>query len=1542
MFYTDKPSVIPSLAPSFSFVSQQYSLASHNFSSGPFPLVLDFVQEVNTIEIHIESNSTAENALLVNFGAVLADSCLLWPKSTAFSQSFSFDFNWYITSFTNDHTKYSFISYPSVVIAEKRGYIGTPSSLSNIIGLFNFQTSFALPNYANLSCLRIPIHLGSNDSIRYISLNSQSVFDGTSIASELILESYFEPFNILDIGVYSSEGNGTTFSIFFSAPVEQCAIQLPINGLSTELISLASNAQRFDPNWIVLTDPYSADVPYFPAVLHMVPNGYYIPEDGRSGWISGHYHPSTVKGLYTFQFSFTLAFYSNFSCIDVPISIAAASEIIEVKLNGHQLPWNLSAIQPNLLSQYILKSIFLKEDDNSLQIIVDATPSNAQLYVSFGAISFDSCIPTWPQATGRDVYSEQLDENWLISATLYSGSAYSTRQAVVATSVPDNWLMNGSLGGKWIGLKSNFSIGDEAGFYTYQTSFIIPQYNNKSSSSLIIPFTIASANSIVTVKLNGQVLYDCSLQNYCGISNSKVVVLFLNQYLASFNALEIISEIPVSSSSENQYPVGLLVEFQGIILPRSTGLSSYDFDLSWLLISAPYVINGESTPAFIVSHPNEHWAVAPGGQWITSSDSLDGVDIVGFFTYQTNFYIGSFTNYSCLALPFNIAAASEVQQIILNGQLVYECCSPPISFSQLVSLTLLTHLQPINTLQIRILNQIHDSTGILVEFGEPIDLCTQTPTVSPSIRPPIWTASPTVPSVTPSRNPTNLPTEFYSSRPTSQPSVSPTFAFVCPVGYSQWETVCVKQASFEIKCPYGYQFNPNKLGCIPATSSPTDSPTLIPSSGPSEEPTTIPTQPSLTPTILPSYLPSAAPSILPSNDPSISLLPSTYPTFDILNFKDPQLLHTYKFNDVFDKGGAPANAQLIDSTSGDFAILGDDTVTVLKGQAIFSYDSAHPHNIPYIILPHDFLGPSEVITVEIWVRYDGTCSSESILFSFGSILFPNSLVLSSNHGSLDVYVAVVYSMLSNPPSSKLYIDGKISDIVPSPGTFYHPTLSFIGSTNQSLPGMVANIDEFRLWSGELPPKVIYSHYLTGVDPSHITLSSFFTIGNITVDFLATSTQLVSVGIFGGSSQIPMFGEETVFTLQASSNSKCNFSTTFTMDPASSSSTQSVPALNYTVTLTTTAKNAPIFSDCGNAQNCICDPSSKSPISYFTETGKLSQDLVITTVDDSVYSVNFTYHSGVCFETNSAQYSTTAGPCFSPSATILKKGQNSTVNLVLLELYPEGNQWVSSANPVTALTDYTVENASIIITDLVSGRKVPQTFNYTNNFTIIPPSVVPVPVGLNYTITAGQPLPSSPYSWSFEVRVERLDSAVNHAVQGSSIPDYSIVDFTWFVPVTGVIPNEVPNYYPVASDPTMIYLVVRDPPGGGSYSTFHAGQSLTFDISVDQLETYNRHANFVSDGDIGANEQIEQSEAPAGFGIIETGADEEDVESANHQGTQTIKYSRGSESHYSVNISFSYDIATSQDPRIAGHLSDVIVGGGIDLIVSEAIQGNSFS
>ena len=53
---------------------------------------------------------------------------------------------------------------------------------------------------------------------------------------------------------------------------------------------------------------------------------------------------------------------------------------------------------------------------------------------------------------------------------------------------------------------------------------------------------------------------------------------------------------------------------------------------------------------------------------------------------------------------------------------------------------------------------------------------------------------------------------------------------------------------------------------------------------------------------------------------------------------------------------------------------------------------------------------------------------------------------------------------------------------------------------------------------------------------------------------------------------------------------------------------------------------------------------------------------------------------------------------------------------------------------------------------------------------------------------------------------------------------------------------------------------------------------------------------------------------------------------------TVSASRASETHYEYSFNFEYDFSTSSDPFIAGSASDVIIGGGVDLVVNEAIEG----
>ena len=74
------------------------------------------------------------------------------------------------------------------------------------------------------------------------------------------------------------------------------------------------------------------------------------------------------------------------------------------------------------------------------------------------------------------------------------------------------------------------------------------------------------------------------------------------------------------------------------------------------------------------------------------------------------------------------------------------------------------------------------------------------------------------------------------------------------------------------------------------------------------------------------------------------------------------------------------------------------------------------------------------------------------------------------------------------------------------------------------------------------------------------------------------------------------------------------------------------------------------------------------------------------------------------------------------------------------------------------------------------------------------------------------------------------------------------------------------------------------------------------------------------------------------GIIEKLFTAQDGMDFNDQTSRTVSFSQASNQHYDVSLSFSFDISTSTDPNLAGHASDIIIGGGVVLIVSSATKG----
>jgi hypothetical protein len=412
----------------------------------------------------------------------------------------------------------------------------------------------------------------------------------------------------------------------------------------------------------------------------------------------------------------------------------------------------------------------------------------------------------------------------------------------------------------------------------------------------------------------------------------------------------------------------------------------------------------------------------------------------------------------------------------------------------------------------------------------------------------------------------------------------------------------------------------------------------------------------------------------------------------------------------------------------------------------------------------------------------------------------------------------------------------------------------------------------------------------------------------------------------------MFGPETTFLL-AASDSQCGYSLLLPLDSNTTSRVSvAIAAMNYSVEILS-APN-PLYSN----TSCFC-AKSKGVIEYLTDASSTSQNITILEANTTLCEVTFIYKSGVCMEVVGTELFPTAEgavsevdgitySCFPSSATFLSKGQSWPLKVLLFERYPADPTWIDAAaqsvlisksSGIAMVVDREVPNAEVFIHDAVTGITKDQFFTYNST------------VGLGYLINASKPMPSPPFDYSLAI------GALRNGSDG-----LSFTSFTWYLPVIGVLPKELPNFYPLASNPDLIFMVLRDPPGGASYSTIAAGSTIDFALEVEGSHTYDSTIDFNSDVEVGFEKKEDVAIAPLGFGVSDE-ALELEVGGQVHYGHHfTASSTRASTTHYEYSFYFEYDFSTSEDPNIAGHPSDVIIGGGVDLIVNEAIEGKNQS
>jgi hypothetical protein len=299
--------------------------------------------------------------------------------------------------------------------------------------------------------------------------------------------------------------------------------------------------------------------------------------------------------------------------------------------------------------------------------------------------------------------------------------------------------------------------------------------------------------------------------------------------------------------------------------------------------------------------------------------------------------------------------------------------------------------------------------------------------------------------------------------------------------------------------------------------------------------------------------------------------------------------------------------------------------------------------------------------------------------------------------------------------------------------------------------------------GALSYDSIKTSNFLGVDPTMVPLSRQDMMYNVQLNYYVTSQVKTNVGFFGGLSLNPMFGPETSFLIQ-SLDPQCGYSMIAPLSAKTSSWTMSLAAMNYSVTLVPNSVPAPVYA----GANIYCD-KSLSPYAFMDTSSQLSQSLYTDlTLPSTDLNATFLYRSGLCMEVIGAENFLHSLPkpdsdglvCFANDYTMLKKGQRWNLSISLFELYPSASaSWVAATSPInigtSSIKDKLITDATVEILDAVSGFNSPQSFVYSSKHFTDALNASDIPATLAYTISAGNPNPSSPYALSFNTYAKRV-------------------------------------------------------------------------------------------------------------------------------------------------------------------------------------------
>jgi len=540
-------------------------------------------------------------------------------------------------------------------------------------------------------------------------------------------------------------------------------------------------------------------------------------------------------------------------------------------------------------------------------------------------------------------------------------------------------------------------------------------------------------------------------------------------------------------------------------------------------------------------------------------------------------------------------------------------------------------------------------------------------------------------------------------------------------------------------------------------------------------------------------------------------------------------------------------------------------------------------------------------------------------------------------------------------------------VLPSTGIF-----SVGRNIDGSSPALTAHLRDFNVWFGELDLTQILSSVAVGSgSPDTLFLTSLVTNANINVTFYATTKQNTEVLFYGGSSQpgardgngfikdnitFDIFSSETTFTF-IPQDPKCLYRATEKLPIR-----KKMPAMNYTIELKDCNAPAPIFAagpvacPLGPDVECYCANQPVAPKDYMIRAGLHHQNMTVYNVTKDPLTFRFEYHTGLCFQLvpdNGDIFSTTSGElppgfpvdgpaddrvaCFNNDAFYFEKGGDAkNVTIAAFERYPvgQGSEWYGKTLKTEDIQfnyNVGVGDVEFRVWDMITGTtgtiiKYDSTLVYKND-----EDRFGHPTDARYSVVPNNMNTMFPFDYELKVYANRI------SLDGR----LEAVDKTWYIPIAGIQPNKVPNYYPVSSDPNLIFMVLRDPPGGGSSVTIEQGTTASFELAIDGAYTYSSDIS----GSLTAGLGVEfDSSLCVGLGaavcstLLSTKISAEISASAGH----SVEASRSSHTAYAYSFGFTSAISTSGDPNLAGHPSDIIIGGGINIVTSEAMRVQHFA